>query len=131
MSYCLNPHCQKPQNHKNAQVCSTCNTKLLLKQRYRAIKPIGQGGFGRTLLAVDESKLLKPPCVIKQFVLTAHIADNNTLKAGELFKQEALRLKNLGKHNQIPNFLYYLTQEENQYLVQEYIDGYDLAEVLK
>ncbi|MGB3641534.1 MAG: 4-Cys prefix domain-containing protein, partial [Rivularia sp. (in: cyanobacteria)] len=63
MSYCLNPHCQKPQNQKNAQVCLTCGTQLLLKQRYRAIKPIGQGGFGRTLLAVDESKPLKPPCV--------------------------------------------------------------------
>ena len=130
MSYCLNPHCQKPQNHKNAQVCSTCNTKLLLKQRYRAIKPIGQGGFGRTFLAVDESKPLKPPCVIKQFLLQAQGTDN-AQKAADLFSQEALRLGNLGKHNQIPGLLDYLTQEENQYLVQEYIDGYDLAEILK
>ncbi len=130
MSYCLNPHCQKPQNQKNAQVCLTCGTKLLLKQRYRAIKPIGQGGFGRTLLAVDESKPLKPPCVIKQFLLMAQGTDN-TQKATELFEQEALRLNDLGKHNQIPNLLEYLTQDENQFLVQEYVDGYDLAEILK
>ncbi|MBV6625372.1 MAG: serine/threonine protein kinase [Rivularia sp. (in: Bacteria)] len=130
MSYCLNPHCQQPQNLKNSLVCSTCQTQLLLKQRYRAIKPIGQGGFGRTLLAVDESKPLKPPCVIKQFLVQAQGTDNNQ-KAVELFQQEALRLSNLGSHNQIPNLLEYLTQDEHQYLVQEYIDGYDLAEILK
>mgnify|MGYP001792536393 CR=1 FL=1 len=130
MSYCLNPHCQKPQNQNNANNCLTCGTKLLLKQRYRAIKPIGQGGFGRTLLAVDESKPLKPPCVIKQFIFQAQGTDN-TQKAAELFEQEALRLNELGKHNQIPNLLDYLAQEEHQYLVQEYIDGYDLAEILK
>lgn len=124
MSYCLNPHCEQPQNQKNATTCSCCGTKLLLKQRYRAIKQIGQGGFGRTLLAVDESKTLKPPCVIKQFLPQAQ-GTNNIQKAAELFEQEVLRLDNLGKHSQIPNLLDYLTQEEYQYLVQEYIDGYD------
>ena len=115
---------QQPQNQKNANTCLTCGTKLLLKQRYRAIKQIGQGGFGRTLLAVDESKTLKPPCVIKQFLPQAQ-GTNNIQKAAELFEQEVLRLDNLGKHSQIPNLLDYLTQEEYQYLVQEYIDGYD------
>ncbi|CAA9425845.1 Serine/threonine kinase [uncultured Microcoleus sp.] len=32
--------------------------------RYGAKKIIGQGGFGRTFLAVDEYKPSKPPCVI-------------------------------------------------------------------
>ena len=130
MSYCLNPHCQKPKNKKNDNFCVTCGTQLLLKQRYRAIKPIGQGGFGRTLLAVDESKPLKPVCVIKQFLLQAQGTDN-TQKAAELFEQEASRLSNLGKHDRIPGLLDYLTQEKHQYLVQEYIEGYDLAELLK
>ena len=129
MSYCLNPHCQKPQNQKNANTCLTCGSQLLLKERYRAIKPIGQGGFGRTLLAVDESKPLKPLCVIKQFLPQAQ-GTNNIQKAAELFEQEVLRLDNLGKHSQIPNLLDYLTEESHQYLVQEYIDGYDLAKIL-
>ena len=130
MSYCLNPHCQKPQNQKHDNFCLTCGYTLLLKERYRAIKPIGQGGFGRTLLAVDESKPLKPPCVIKQFLLMAQ-GTSNTQKAAELFEQEALRLGNLGKHDRIPGLLDYLIQEEHQYLVQEYIDGHNLAEILK
>ena len=58
MSYCLNPHCQKPHNQNNANNCLSCGTKLLLKQRYRAIKTIGQGGFGRTLLAVGQRRHL-------------------------------------------------------------------------
>ncbi|MEL6461000.1 MAG: WD40 repeat domain-containing serine/threonine-protein kinase [Cyanobacteria bacterium J06621_15] len=130
MSYCLNPHCEKHQNPKDSQYCLSCGTALLLKQRYRAIKPIGQGGFGRTLLAVDESQDLKPPCVIKQFLPQAQGTDN-IQKAAELFEQEALRLNDLGKHNQIPNLLDYLIQDEHQYLVQEYIDGYNLTEILK
>ena len=130
MSYCLNPRCENPQNTNDSQFCLSCGTKLFLKHRYRAMKLIGQGGFGRTLLAVDESQPLKPPCVIKQFLLTAQGTDN-TQKAAELFEQEALRLNDLGRHNQIPNLLDYLIQEEHQYLVQEYIDGYDLSEILK
>ncbi len=129
MSYCLNPHCQKPQNYQDAKFCLSCGTKLLLKERYRAIKPIGQGGFGRTLLAVDEDKPSKPPCVIKQFLSQAQ-GTNNSQKAAELFEQEAQRLDELGKHNQIPELLAYLIQEKSQYLVQEYIDGYNLAEIL-
>ena len=54
MSYCLNSLCSHPENPENMKVCQTCGTKLFLKERYRAIKPIGQGGFGRTFQAIDE-----------------------------------------------------------------------------
>jgi serine/threonine protein kinase len=74
MSYCLNPYCEKPaSNPPTAKFCQSCGTKLLLKDRYRAIKLIGQGGFGKTFLAVDEDKPSKPPCVIKQFFLKPKI----------------------------------------------------------
>ena len=129
MSYCLNPHCRKPENHADAKICLSCGTKLLLKERYRAIKPIGQGGFGRTFLAVDEDKPSKQPCVIKQFLPQARGTDN-IQKAAELFEQEALRLGNLGRHNKIPSLLDYLIQEEHQYLVQEYINGHNLVQIL-
>ncbi|MEO1431461.1 MAG: protein kinase [Cyanobacteria bacterium J06633_8] len=130
MSYCLNPHCQKPQNSPEDKFCLTCRTNLLLKERYRAIKTIGQGSFGRTLLTVDESKSQESFCVIKQFLPQAH-GTNNIQKAAEFFEQEAERLDKLGRHNQIPKLLDYLIQEEHQYLVLEYIDGHDLSQVLK
>ncbi|MEH2074278.1 MAG: serine/threonine-protein kinase [Nostoc sp.] len=129
MSYCLNPHCPKPENPADVKFCRTCGTKLLLKERYRAIKPIGQGGFGKTFLAVDEDKPSKPRCVIKQFYPQSQ-GTNTLAKAVELFNQEAVQLDELGKHPQIPELLAYFTQEARQYLVQEFIDGHNLAQEL-
>ncbi|WP_414569669.1 protein kinase domain-containing protein [Nostoc sp. CCY 9925] len=129
MSYCLNPRCPKPENSGNVKFCLTCGSKLLLKERYRAIKPIGQGGFGRTFLAVDEDKPSKPRCVIKQFYPQAQ-GTNTVQKAVELFNQEAVQLDELGNHPQIPELLAYFTQEDRQYLVQEFIDGQNLAQEL-
>ncbi|MEH2398866.1 serine/threonine-protein kinase [Nostoc sp.] len=129
MSYCLNPHCPKPENPNDVKFCRTCGSKLLLKERYRAIKPIGQGGFGKTFLAVDEDKPSKPRCVIKQFYPQAQ-GTNTLAKAVELFNQEAVQLDELGKHPQIPELLAYFTQEDRQYLVQEFIDGQNLAQEL-
>ncbi|MFN6531299.1 serine/threonine-protein kinase [Nostoc sp. ChiSLP03a] len=129
MSYCLNPHCPKPENPNHVNFCVTCGAKLLLKERYRAIKPIGQGGFGKTFLAVDEDKPSKPRCVIKQFYPQSQ-GTSTLAKAVELFNQEAVQLDELGKHPQIPELLAYFTQENRQYLVQEFIDGQNLAQEL-
>jgi serine/threonine protein kinase len=129
MSYCLNPACPAPHNPADTKFCRTCGSKLLLKDRYRAIKPLGQGGFGKTFLAVDEDKPSQPRCVIKQFFPQAQ-GTNTVQKAAELFTQEAVRLDELGKHPQIPELLAYFSQDCQQYLVQEFIDGTDLAQEL-
>ncbi len=129
MSYCLNPHCTHPQNSDDSKFCLTCGAKLLLRERYRAIKPIGFGGFGKTFLAVDEDKPSRPACVIKQFFPQSQ-GTQNAEKAAELFHQEAVRLDQLGKHPQIPDLLAHFEQDNNQYLVQEYIEGQNLEEEL-
>lgn len=129
MSYCLNPRCPIPHNPAGTNFCRTCGSKLLLKDRYRAIQPIGQGGFGKTFLAVDEDKPSHPRCVIKQFFPQAQ-GTNTVQKAAELFTQEAVRLDELGKHPQIPELLAYFSQECQQYLVQEFIEGQNLAQEL-
>ncbi len=129
MSYCLNPNCPQPQNTSNEKFCLYCGSKLLLKDRYRAIQPIGQGGFGRTFLAIDEDKPSKPHCVIKQLYPQAQ-GTSTLQKAAELFTQEAMRLDELGKHPQIPELLAYFTQNDRQYLVQEFINGQNLTQEL-
>ena len=98
--------------------------------RYGAKKIIGQGGFGRTFLAVDEYKPSKPPCVIKQFYPQFQ-GTSSIQKATELFALEAVRLEQLGKHSQIPELLAYFSQDGRQYLVQEFIDGENLAQTLE
>lgn len=127
MSYCLNPRCPYPQNRTETEVCQACGSRLLLNNRYRAVKPIGQGGFGRTFLAIDEHKPSKPPCVIKQFFPQVQ---GSTYKAAQLFRQEAEQLDELGSHPQIPELLAHLEFEHQLYLVQEYIDGPNLAQEL-
>lgn len=130
MSYCLNSDCQKPaSNPDGAKFCSSCGSKLLLKDRYRAIKLIGQGGFGKTFLALDEDKPSKPCCVIKQFFPQAQ-GISNAQKAAELFEKEAMRLDQLGKHPQIPELFAHFAQDSRQYLVQEFIDGQNLSQAL-
>ncbi len=126
MSYCINPHCKKPQNSKTTDFCRSCGNKLLLKDRYRAVKPIGQGGFGKTFLATDEDKPSKPYCVIKQFF--PQIEGTDAIKKGaELFAREAMQLEELGEHEQIPALFAYFAEDSRQYLIQEFIDGENLA----
>ncbi len=128
MTYCLNPDCQKPDlNPDIIRFCQSCGSNLLLKDRYRAIKLIGQGGFGRTFLAFDQDKPSKPYCVIKQFLYQGAGAQ----RAAELFEQEAVRLDDLGKHDQIPELFAHCSVEHRQYLVQEFIDGENLGTILE
>ena len=129
MSYCLNPACQNPQNADSTQFCLNCGSKLLLRERYRAIKPLGRGGFGRTFLAIDQDKPSKPRCAIKQFFPLSQ-GTSSSEKAAELFNREAVRLDELGKHPQIPELLAHFQQERYQYLVQEFIEGQNLQEEL-
>ncbi|HEY9602330.1 MAG TPA: WD40 repeat domain-containing serine/threonine-protein kinase [Allocoleopsis sp.] len=130
MSYCLNPDCQKPHNPADAKFCIRCGTKLLLGDRYRSLKLISKGKLNRTFLGVDECKPSKPQCIIKQFFTQAQGTDN-AKEAEELFQQKAIRLEELGNHPQIPDLLAHFTQNQQQYLVQELIDGQSLAEELE
>ena len=136
MSYCLNLRCQKPENPSKAKFCSTCGSRLLLDNRYRAIKPISPSGFGQTFLAVDEQEASQPQCIIKQFS-PKNQGTNNAEQAVELFRQEARRLWELGQHSQIPQLLAYF-EGENQAggstasaIVQTLIDGQNLANKFK
>ncbi len=130
MSLCLNPDCSH-QNTPTDKFCHKCGSQLLLRERYRALKLIGQGGFGKTFQAIDEDKPSKPYCVIKQFFPSAQ-GTGTLQKAAELFKEEAIRLDSLGRYPQIPElYAYFTANDGRQYLVQEYIEGQNLEQELK
>ncbi|MEL6471249.1 MAG: VIT domain-containing protein [Cyanobacteria bacterium J06623_4] len=128
LSYCFNPDCSQPKNELAAQVCKSCGTSLLLKNRYRAVQLIGQGGFGRTFKGIDVSQPSQPYCAIKQFWVRSNCQDAD--KAAELFEKEAQRLAVMGTHLQIPALLDYVAEADGQYLVQEFVQGQNLAQVL-
>ncbi len=132
MSHCINPNCNNPFNPDHHKFCQTCGSSLVLRNRYRAIKPLGDGGFGKTYQAEDLD-CLNAVCVIKQFLPSADIQANPQIlqKATELFNQEAERLFHLGEHSQIPRLLAYFEQDKRLYLVQELIDGQTLLQELQ
>ncbi len=129
MSQCINPDCLK-ENLENSQQCSYCGKNLLIKNRYRAIKILGEGGFGRTFKAIDESSSSQTYCVIKQFIYKAQ-GKEDINKAAQLFAQEAERLQELGQHEQIPELLDYFSEDKDLYLIQEYIEGPNLTQELR
>lgn len=129
MSYCLNPSCLQPENLAESDFCRSCGGVLRLRDRYLAIQPIGQGGFGRTFKAIDEDKPSKPFCVIKQFFPQVE-GTTAAQKAAELFTQEASALEQLD-HPNIPKLLaYFTTPDGRQYLVQEFVNGQNLKDEL-
>ena len=125
LSQCLNPNCLS-SNPGRAELCQSCGLPLLLAGRYRAVRTIGSGGFAATFQAVDEHRL-DTACVIKQFLPQQR--DSQTYqKAVELFAQEAVLLKDLGSHPQIPELMAFLEQGDHLYIVQGFIQGQTLLQ---
>lgn len=132
MSNCLCLACDRA-NSITTKFCTQCGAKLQIQDRYRALKAIGQGGFGKTFLAQDEGKPSQPRCVIKQFAfetINPNVSQGTLDVAIRLFEQEAKRLDDLGKHPQIPELLSFTVHEGKQYLIQEFIDGETLEQEL-
>ncbi|MDB9376697.1 protein kinase domain-containing protein, partial [Nodularia sphaerocarpa] len=130
MSYCLNPTCTNPENEAYSHRCKSCGSRLLLRDRYRVVKPLGQGGFGATFLANDEALPGEPSCVIKQ-LRPSGSAPHILQMARELFEREAKTLGKIGSHPQVPRLLDYFEEQEQFYLIQEYISGSTLQQEVK
>lgn len=138
MVCCLNPHCHQPQNPDDARFCQSCGSVLVpkLRDRYHPVRPLGQGGFGRSYLAIDRDRLDRP-CVIKQFspqgsnvTLGAATVTQDGIheKCAQFFAEEAKRLSELGEHPQIPTLYAYFAEGGRLYLVQQLIEGETLAQ---
>jgi WD40 repeat protein/tRNA A-37 threonylcarbamoyl transferase component Bud32 len=132
MLCCLNPDssaCHHPPVANDTKFCPRCGIPIvILKNRYRPVRVLGQGGFGKTYLAEDLDRL-NESCVIKQFAPQAQ-GTAALKKATELFEQEARRLQQLGEHSQIPSLFAYFHEGSRLYLVQQFIRGQNLLEEL-
>ena len=138
--YCTKGH----ENPSGSRFCLHCGeqmgsapasqgiySRLILGSRYRIIRQLGQGGFGKTYLAEDVNRF-NELCVLKEFapqVQTSAVLQ----KAEELFAREAGVLYQL-QHPQIPRFreLFRVNVETKDYLflVQDYVAGKNLFSLL-
>ncbi len=96
----------------------------LLCGRYQIIQELGRGGFGVTYLATDTSSNIL--CAIKK--LDPLNADLETAK--RFFHREVNILNTLQTNQQVPKFFDYLEEDNNYYIVEEYIEGTSLAELV-
>ena len=94
----------------------------LLAGRYEITQTLGGGGFAITFLARDILQPSKPLCVVKQLR-----SNQSHPRVVEFFEKEAAILERLGKHPQIPQLLAHFSENQNLYIVQEFIQGQDLG----
>ncbi|MBD0304708.1 MAG: protein kinase, partial [Tolypothrix sp. T3-bin4] len=92
----------------------------VLQSRYRLIKILGQGGFGRTYLAEDLGRF-NELCALKELIPSQ--AENYALeKSKELFHREAAILYQI-EHPQVPKFRERFEQDQRLFLVEDYVAG--------
>lgn len=102
----------------------------LLGGRYQVLQVLAQGGFGQTFIAKDMHRPGNPQCVVKHLQPTT--ANSRFLhNARRLFQSEAEILEKLGDHDQIPRLLAYFEENQEFYLVQEFIQGHTLTAQLQ
>jgi serine/threonine-protein kinase len=151
---CTRPTCPKPLNRFpdlddtttlksiSQKYCITCGMPQILAGRYLPLKLLGRGGFGAAFLAIDRYTPTMRQCVVKQFQPSGNLTPDQLQLAHRLFEREAEVLESLGnRHPQIPNLLAFFeldvssrTPGETErffYLVQEYIDGKNMEELLE
>ncbi|NDJ17589.1 serine/threonine-protein kinase [Myxacorys almedinensis] len=101
-------------------MATSISTGTLLRQRYLIKQILGQGGFGRTYLAIDQERF-DEPCVLKEF--TVPYQDDALIdKAKTLFHREASTLHQV-QHPQIPRFWAAFEHEQRLFLVQDFVKG--------
>lgn len=93
----------------------------LLQNRYLIEKQIGAGGMGAVYLAVDQR-------------FGSYVAIKETFykdrELGDAFEREAHLLNSL-HHPVLPHVSDYFTENNDYFLVMQYIEGEDLLEILK
>lgn len=138
MSLCINPNCLDPQNQDNQLFCQNCGSELLLEGRYRVLRQLGSGGFGKTYEISDTYGEVRLSTGAAKALKVLKVLTNNQPKYVELFQREAQVLIRL-QHQGIPKaesdayftFFPKNRKEPLHCLVMEKIEGLDLRQYLQ
>ena len=101
-----------------------------LAGRYRIIDKLGCGGFAITYTAQDLQNPGNPPCVIKEILFPKSDNPQVLERARRRFKREVQALQTLRNDSRIPELFNHFEENDNFYLVQEFIQGTPLTQEL-
>jgi serine/threonine protein kinase len=101
----------------------------LLRERYRVITLIGQGGMGAVYLTED-TRLPGRRCALKEIRLPSGMTAETEAQAREQFHREANTLARLD-HPHLPKVSDFFAVGGCDYLVMDYVPGTDLLEVVR
>lgn len=100
-----------------------------LQGRFKIVKLLGSGSFGETYLVEDRDLPNRPIYVVKRLQPKSNSPAVLQI-AKRLFNSEAEVLYRLGNYDQIPRLLAHFEEDQQFYLVQEFIRGHDLSKEL-
>jgi len=101
---------------------------MVLKNRYEIKRLINAGGMGSVYEISDREKN-NTSCALKEMLPYSEVSPDNRDYMIRRFKTEAEILHKL-RHPNLPAVTDYFIENENYYLVMDYIDGEDLKSVI-
>jgi eukaryotic-like serine/threonine-protein kinase len=117
--------------HSALEVLQDLRPLLKIKQlvggRYSITSYLGGNDGVETYLANNLRRQYQSPCLIKQIELP-HSDDEGKIQLERRFAEELSVLERLGYHEQIPQLRDHFEENDEFYLVQEYIQGKSLAQ---
>lgn len=93
----------------------------ILQNRYRIVREFGHGGMGTVYEAVDQR--------VNSIVALKETTASRDGEASRAFEREAALLANL-RHQALPKVMDFFSELDGDFLIMEFIPGYDLAELL-
>src|SRR2546429_6697403 len=130
--YCNNCGAANQDKAEHCFVCEaslhTPSKELLLKERYRILVPVGQGGFG-AVYKVEDTYDANRLLALKEINLSALTAQE-VIEATAAFNREVRLLSDLTFPN-LPRIYDHFTDREHWYLVTDFIEGETLERYLE
>lgn len=117
-------------NSTASSFCHACGRPfIMLNQRYHQLHKLGGGGQGE-VYGVEDTKLANSLRAAKKLQLSDISSPQAKQETIDAFKQEATMLANL-KHPNLPEIYDYLEENNDHYLIMEFIPGETLEDRLK
>jgi serine/threonine protein kinase len=100
----------------------------LLRDRYRILQAVAQGGMGSIYLA-DDVRLTGRMCAVKEVVGDPSASPSAKQEAHDQFYREASVLARLD-HPSLPKVSDFFSEEGRDYLIMDFVPGQDLSDII-